>query len=94
MKIEFDYLNNNDECWLETQWHGCCCQCMHHLEVNKHCCYSPSEPGRCVCKDSLGFYVCILYHDLEYNRGANLSGKHGYCEEFKQRQYLPDDNNG
>jgi hypothetical protein len=84
MKIEFDYINNTNECSLESEHHACCCQCIHQLEARKHCCHSPSE-NKCVCKDPLGFYVCVVWHDIEGGVGANLCGEHGFCEEFIPR---------
>jgi len=91
MKIEFEYLHEDDECCLENPelkgW-GCCCQCAHHLQVNKHCCHSPVT-GTCVCSESLDFYVCVVFHDIEDCPTTSLSGKHGVCECFVQRKSIP-----
>lgn len=85
MKIEFDYIDN-DKCSLK-KWKGCCCECVYHLLVTKHCCSSPQEKG-CVCNDSLDFYVCILFYNIEGRLSANLSGKHGMCECFTKRKLI------
>lgn len=88
MRIEFEYLHIDQECH-EPNWSGCCCHCISHVEVHKHCCHSPKPEGKendCVCKDSLGFYVCTVFANMEDGMGrANLSGEHGYCELFVRR---------
>lgn len=89
MKIEFEYLDTVEQCCHNSEWGACCCTCEHHLFVTKHCCHSPGE-DRCVCNDKLGFYVCILWHDIEGARSASLSGKHGMCEEYTRRRHIPE----
>lgn len=77
--IQFKYLNSNGECYKDDKnlW-GCCCKCLYHLEVFKHCCHSP-KTNTCVCSESLGFYVCTCF---DGERGANIMGLHGLCEMF------------
>jgi len=79
MKIDFEYLRKECECFAKTRWDGCCCMCEYHHEVYQHCGHSPRESGDCVCNKSLGFYVCTIF------RRAHLSGAHGFCEMYVHR---------
>ena len=81
-KIKFRYLNINIKCGFEDEnLNACCCKCIFHHEVFKHCCHSPSQEN-CVCGESLGFYICNP-PEIE---SAYLSGKHGMCEMFTKRE--------
>jgi len=88
MKIEFEYLNNDNECNFKNKdkamrKFGCCCKCQHRLELHKQCCHSPIETGKCVCVESLNIYACSYSHDIEKPyRNIHLCGKHGCCEAF------------
>ena len=87
MEIKFGYTESFDCC--KEQWDGCCCECKSHVEVFKHCCHSPKEEKdkeRCICSDTLGFYVCTIWSDMDNEPKANLSGKHGFCECFVRRE--------
>ena len=82
-KIEFVYLNKDIECGFnDKQLQACCCKCVNHYEVFKHCCHSPREED-CVCSESLGFYICCVLDDKFFR--ANLSSQHGMCERFIKR---------
>ncbi len=78
MQVTFEYINQRKECH-EPIWGGCCCSCNNQHEVLKHCCHSPKDDS-CVCKESLGFYVCV------YLDRACLNGKHGYCEVYVHKR--------
>jgi hypothetical protein len=81
MKIEFEYLNEKGECFLNSHWNGCCCNCKYRAMVNKHCSHSPRQ-ANCVCSEPLGFYICSLFH-AEYNcPHVYLSSEHGFCEMY------------
>ncbi len=86
--IAFDYVDTRT-CNLKAKeyshW-GCCCQCIHHLRVTKHCSTYP-EIGRvgCVCDDNIGFWVCVVFSAMGETDRANLSGGHGACEMYKKR---------
>jgi len=82
-RIQFTYYDNS-ECMLDSEWKGCCCKCVHHFQVNKHCCSSPRGKG-CVCGESLGFWVCATFAHQGDGDQANLSGEHGMCEMFIKR---------
>lgn len=82
-KITFTYIDNTNCCIKEFK--QCCCQCENHVKVLKHCCHSPRKE-KCVCNEELGFYICLLWHEMERADGANLSGTHGMCECFVQRR--------
>lgn len=83
-RIQFQYINTC-ECSLDTHW-GCCCNCVFHLEVHKHCCNNIRKE-KCICSESLDFYVCI---DSRVGH-ANLSGKHGACEVYTARKGAADE---
>ena len=84
--ITFGYKEDDDAC-CESEFDGCCCHCVSHKEVFKHCCQSPhTEEEGCVCSQSLGFYVCTIWSEMDNEPMANLSGKHGMCECFVRRK--------
>ncbi len=80
--ISFDYTDNNKTCYKTSHWRGCCCECVNHGLVHKHCFHSQRKKKEgCVCDKSLNFYVCTTFGPR-----FNLSGKHGYCEMFQRRK--------
>ena len=84
--IKFLYVstqrcNLNDEKF--SHW-GCCCQCVHRLNVTKHCWHS-NYSDSCNCNEAIGFYVCDLFHAMGETDRVNLCGEHGMCECFQQR---------
>lgn len=85
--VSFHYVDMHD-CNLNDpeykNW-GCCCQCENRVEVAKHCCHS-GKTDRCVCSDSLGFYICLLFYVMGETDFATLSGEHGVCEGFRKRK--------
>jgi len=85
-KISFTYIPGDTPCQKDTRWDGCCCECAYHSMAYKHCWHSPRSKGKCVCSESLGFYLCTVFVNYEGNSQdrAQLSGEHGYCEMFKK----------
>ena len=86
-EISFTYIEGDTPCQKGTRWDGCCCECAYRGVVHKHCWHSPKpEKGKCICKESLGFYVCTAWLSGigEGSRRVQLSGEHGYCELFKR----------
>ena len=81
-QITFEHTVGNSPCYIDTRWDGCCCVCANHSPVNKHCCHSPKEEGKCVCGETLDFNVCTGLHKLD-GSPVNLSGNHGFCELFE-----------
>lgn len=72
-------------CQKNSRWKGCCCVCKHRTELFKHCCHSPKPEGTCVCSESLGIFVCIVWvnYDGHWERKVHLCGEHGYCELYE-----------
>lgn len=89
--IKFLYVSDW-ECNLNNPqfgYWGCCCQCINNLKITKHCWHS-NYSRSCNCNEELGFYVCILNHDIDnwYDK-ACLGTKHGVCEGFQKRLERP-----
>jgi hypothetical protein len=87
--IQFDLWDTKKEsCYMKNPTriadNQCCCNCVHHFEVFKHCCHSEGEP--CVCGESLEFYVCVGMGVVDGKDYANISGKHGMCEAWMPRK--------
>jgi hypothetical protein len=86
VEIKFEYVNPEGllegKCWKESRWGGCCCSCIYHMQVNKHCSHSTRDKGSpCVCDESLGFHICFLFNHLE-RAPAQIMGKHGFCAMY------------
>jgi len=89
-RVSFSYRNPYGRCFLDTKWGGCCCTCVYHGSVYKHCWHSPKKKkGSCVCGERLGFYVCTVFHTIrgqgypKYGTRIHLAAEHGYCEMYE-----------
>ena len=83
-----------NECQINTNWGGCCCNCKYLVKINLHCSeqrskgYQTSDDG-CNCHIQIGFGCAVfamLYGNDDIEKGEHSTvywygdTKHGFCE--------------
>lgn len=87
---------SDKECYMNREFHQCCCQCTFHWEDHLHCAHDRhltfdistlSEKTDCICHIQRG-WICaqpVFYPNASSNWPEHSIG----CEMFMQKEITP-----